>query len=90
MLVLVGTGRVERDGKVLADLAAGDFFGEMSLIDGQPRSATVFVESPCVLLVIGRHSFWKLLDSVPGMQEKILITLCQRLRAADAALAALN
>jgi len=90
MLVLDGTARVERDGKVLADLKAGDFFGEMALIDGEPRSATVFAESPCVLLVIGRHSFQKLLDSVPGMQKKILITLCQRLRAADAALAALN
>jgi CRP/FNR family transcriptional regulator, cyclic AMP receptor protein len=90
MLILDGSARVERDGKVLAQLKAGDFFGEMALIDGEPRSATVFAESPCVLLVIGRRSFQQLLDSVPGMQKKILITLCQRLRAADAALAAFN
>jgi hypothetical protein len=90
MLVLEGTARVERDGKVLARLKEGDFFGEMSLIDGEPRSATVFAESPCVLLVIGRRSFQELMDSVPGLQGKILVTLCQRLRAADAALAVLN
>jgi len=90
MLILDGTARVERDGKILAHLQAGHFFGEMSLLDGEPRSATVCTESPCVLLVIGRRSFQELLDSVPGLQSKIVVTLCQRLRDADAALAALN
>jgi CRP/FNR family transcriptional regulator, cyclic AMP receptor protein len=90
MLILDGTARVERDGHVLAHLKAGDFCGEMSLIDGEPRSATVVAETPCVLMVIDRRSFQKLLDSVPELQRKILITLCQRLRAADTALVALN
>ena len=90
MLILDGTARVERDGHVLAQLKAGDFCGEMSLIDGEPRSATVFAESPCVLLLLDRRSFRKLLDSVPELQRKILITLCQRLRDADTALAAVN
>ncbi len=62
----------------------------MSLIDGGSRSATIVTESPCVLLVINGRSFRKLLDSVPGLERKILITLCQRLRDADAALAAVN
>ena len=79
-----------RDGKVLAHLKAGDFCGEMSLIDGKPRSATVVAESPCVVLVIDNRSFRALLDTTPGLQRKILVTLCQRLRDADTALAAVN
>ena len=89
-LILDGTARVERDGKVLAHLKAGDFCGEMSLIDGKPRSATVVAESPCIVLVIDSRSFRELLDTTPGLQRKVLITLCQRLRDADAALAAVN
>ena len=90
VLIVDGSARVETDGKVLARLEAGDFCGEMALIDGKPRCATVFAESPCVLLVIDTRSFRHLLDTVPGLQRKILITVCDRLRNADAALAAVN
>lgn len=90
LLILEGEARVERDGKVIARLGRGDFFGEMSLIDGKPRSATVLAESPSVLLVVEARSFRKLLDAIPGLQRKVLITLCGRLRAADASLASVN
>jgi CRP/FNR family transcriptional regulator, cyclic AMP receptor protein len=90
MVILDGSARVERDGHVLAHLRGGDFCGEMSLIDGEPRSATIVTESPCVLLVMDGHAFRKLLDSVPGLETSILLTMCRRLRAADAELAALN
>jgi len=90
MLMLDGAARVERDGKVLARLKAGDFAGEMSLIDGQPRSASVIAESPCVLLMVARHPFRKLMDSDPALERKILVTLCRRLRDADTALATVN
>jgi CRP-like cAMP-binding protein len=90
LLMLEGGARVERDGKVIARLGPGDFFGEMSLIDGMPRSATVIAESPSVLLAIEARCFRKLLDTVPGLQRKLLITLCARLRAADASLASKN
>jgi CRP-like cAMP-binding protein len=90
VLIVDGTARVETDGKILARLGAGDFCGEMSLIDGKPRCATVVAESPCVLLVIDTRSFRRLLDTVPGLQRKILITVCQRLRDADTALGAVN
>jgi len=90
VLIVEGNARVERDGKILAHLKAGDFAGEMSLIDGQPRSATVIAESPCSLLVIDARSFGELLETVPGLQRKMLLTLSQRLRDADAALAAVN
>ena len=70
--------------------SAGDFFGEMALIDGKPRSATVIAETPIVLLVIHTRAFGHLLEAIPGLQKKVLLTLCERLRAADAALASLN
>jgi CRP-like cAMP-binding protein len=90
LLILEGSARVERDGTVIARLDPGDFFGEMSLIDGMPRSATVIAASPTVLLVIEARCFRKLLETVPGLQRKLLITLSARLRAADARLASLN
>jgi len=90
MLVLQGTAQVERDGRVLAELKAGDFFGEMSLIDGEARSATVTAQTDCVLMVIDRGPFEKQLDSSPEIQKKIMLALCKRLREADSALAELN
>jgi CRP-like cAMP-binding protein len=74
---------VEKDGKVIAHLGAGDFFGEMSLIDGKPRSATVVADSPVLLLVVDVRSFGRLLETVPGLSNKVMATLCERLRAAD-------
>jgi CRP-like cAMP-binding protein len=90
LLLLEGGARVERDGKVIARLGPGDFFGEMSLIDGLPRSAAVIAESPSVLLVIQSRAFRSLLDAVPGLQKRLLITLCERLRTADTRLASIN
>jgi len=55
-----------------------------------PRSASVIAESPSVLLVIEARSFQKLLDTVPGLQRKLLATLSARLRAADVRLASIN
>ena len=90
LLILEGGARVERDGQTIARLGPGDFFGEMSLIDGMPRSASVIAGSPTVLLVIEARSFQHLLDTVPGLQKKLLVTLSARLRAADARLASIN
>lgn len=90
LLIVDGSARVERDGKLIARLGAGDFFGEMSLIDGKPRTATVIADTPIVLLVIHRRSFGYLLDDVPRIQKRVLVTLCERLREADTTLASIN
>jgi CRP/FNR family cyclic AMP-dependent transcriptional regulator len=90
LVIVDGRARVERDGTVIARLDAGDFFGEMSLIDGKPRSATVIAQTPITLLVVDSRSFRSLLDGVPGLRKKISISLCERLRKADAGLAARN
>lgn len=90
LLILEGTARVERGRKVIARLGRGDVIGEMSIIDGKPRSATVIAESPSSVLVVERRCFVGLLDTVPGLQRKLLESLCERLRAADEALASTN
>ena len=62
----------------------------MSLIDNKPRGATVIAETPMTLLVIESRSFGVLLDDVPELRKKVLVTLCERLRAANAKLALMN
>ncbi len=90
LLIIDGGARVERTGKAIARLGAGAFFGEMSLIDGKPRTASVIAETSVVLLVIHRRAFGHLLDTVPGLQKKILLALCDRLREADISLTSMN
>jgi CRP-like cAMP-binding protein len=90
VLIVEGSARVERDGKIIAHLGAGDFFGEMSLIDGRPRSATVISDAPVVLLVVHTRSFGRLLETVPALHRKVTAALCERLRAADETLASRN
>lgn len=66
-------------------LGRGEFFGEMSLIDGAPRSASVTADEPMKLLVVGQREFWELLAAAPPIMRKIMSTLARRLRDADAA-----
>jgi CRP-like cAMP-binding protein len=66
-------------------LGPGQFFGEMSLIDGGPRSATVQASTPMRLLVVGHREFWALLSETPLIAKQIMRTLSHRLRDADAA-----
>lgn len=80
ILILGGSARVERGGQVLAHLFTNQFVGEMSLLDGKPRAATVTMESPGTVLVINRDTFRSLLDTVPEFREKLLAVLCDRLR----------
>ncbi|MBI2123573.1 MAG: cyclic nucleotide-binding domain-containing protein [Armatimonadetes bacterium] len=66
-------------------LGRGDFFGEMSLIDGGPRSASVTADGPMKLLVVGQREFWALLSTASSISKKIMSALAARLRDADAA-----
>ena len=61
----------------------GAFFGEMSLLDGGPRSATIVAETPIRLLVISRRNFSVLLKEVPGLTQSLLVTLSRRVRQAE-------
>lgn len=80
VMILDGTATVERDGEVVAKIGPGDFYGEVSLIDGGPRTATVTADTPMELLVVDPHGFRPLLETVPGLQRQIMLNLCTRLR----------
>lgn len=68
-----------------ASFGPGDFFGELSLLDGGPRTATVTAESDMEVLVLDAREFSSLLAASPSITGKVLATLARRLRAADAA-----
>ena len=80
-VVVEGKLRVERDGHVVARLGPGDFVGEIALVDGGPRTATVTTEAPSRLLVVGHREFHSLLDRFPSIERQVLLALAQRVRA---------
>ena len=61
-------------------LKPGQFFGEMSLLDGGPRSATVKAETDLRVLVINRSHFWELIRAVPELTQQMLVGLSRRIR----------
>ena len=71
---------------VLARLKAGDFFGEMSLLTGAPRSATIAAEGSCEVLVVDRAAIGPLLAADPSIAEILSQSLAARLAATEAKL----
>lgn len=68
---------------ILGLLRERDFFGEMSILDGETRSATAIALSDVKTVTITREDFTKLLRNNPDMSIKIMFVLCKRLRRAD-------
>ncbi len=63
-----------------SELHPGDFFGEMSLLDGELRSATIVAMTELRLLSVDRAHFWRLLDETPELGRRILTILSRRVR----------
>ncbi len=89
-LYVVLSGRVKvvlvgEDGRevILSIISDGDFFGEMSLIDDEPRSAHVIAMESSRLLVLRRHDFQLCLEETPRIAVSLLKGLTKRLRLAD-------
>lgn len=89
-LFLIADGEVKvyvtgTDGKetILSLLSRGDSFGEMSLIDGEPRSASVKAVSPTKVLTIRREHFLELLKTTPELATGLLVQMSLRLRNAN-------
>jgi CRP/FNR family transcriptional regulator, cyclic AMP receptor protein len=80
-LVVSGRARVVRDGATIAELGPGDFFGELSLLDGQPRIATVTAEVPTSCLALASWEFEALLEAQPRLAIAILRGVAHRLRS---------
>jgi CRP-like cAMP-binding protein len=85
-LIIDGSARVEVTSRKRSRLEPGQYFGEMSLLDGGPRSATVVAETPLRLLVIKRRDFATLLREAPELTQSLLATLSRRVRVAEAGL----
>ena len=95
-LFVVAAGQVKvvlggEDGRevILAVLGPGDFFGELALIDDQPRSAHVIAMEDARLLVLRREDFQRALEAYPRIALGMLRALARRLRRADDAIGAL-
>lgn len=82
-VVVSGTAEVTRDGVAVAEIGPGAVVGEMSLLDGGPRSATVTATSDIDALVLTRPAFNAVLDEVPTFAHRLLVSLAQRLRVAE-------
>jgi CRP/FNR family transcriptional regulator, cyclic AMP receptor protein len=74
---------VRRNGRKVAELGPGSYFGELSLLDNGPRSATITANGETELAVIGQREFMGVLDQVPTVSRKLLMTMASRLREAD-------
>ena len=78
-----GRAHVDRDGVRVRTLSDGDFLGEIALVDGGPRSATVTAETPLQLLVLAHREFHSLLDQYPSIQRSVLTALAERVRRTE-------
>jgi CRP-like cAMP-binding protein len=78
-IVLSGSARVEREGAAIGTLKAGDFFGELALIEEHPRSATVVATEPTECLLFPAWEFTALLNEHPEVAVPIMRALIGRL-----------
>ena len=81
VILVEGGADVVRDGKVVNKLESGDFFGEISLVTGRPRTATVVTRRRSRLLVMPASAFRSLLRDSPSIQAKVLEAVVARLPA---------
>jgi CRP-like cAMP-binding protein len=82
-VICEGKAKATKRGRKIASLGPGAFFGEMSLLDEGPRSATVTAESDMQLLVLSSRSFSALVAENPSVSRKLLRGMAERLRGAE-------
>lgn len=80
--ILAGSAEVRVDGETVRTLGEGDHFGELALLDGEPRSATVVAVEPLTVAVLGIRMFKTLLREFPEISELLLAGLASELREA--------
>jgi CRP-like cAMP-binding protein len=79
VVLVEGEAEVRRKGRKINELSSGDFLGEIALVTGRPRTATVTTTSKAHLLVITASSFRKLMRDNPSIQAKVLEAAVRRL-----------
>ena len=84
-VILSGRAKVRRgSGRAVAEIGPGSYFGEMALVDGAPRSATIVAETETACLMLTRKRFAKVLRDEPTVALALLRTLAARVRELEA------
>jgi len=81
VVIVSGSAEVKKDGRRVNMLGAGDFLGEIALLSGGPRTATVTTVSDSDLLVLSSRSFARLTKEVPSLHASVVKALSERLAA---------
>jgi CRP-like cAMP-binding protein len=81
MVIVAGSADVTRHGRRLNRLGAGDFLGEISLVSGATRTATVTTTSPTRLLVLTDRAFRRVRREMPDINASLVKALSERLQA---------
>lgn len=79
VVIVEGEAEVKRRGRRIRQLRAGDFVGEIALLTGSPRTATVTTTTPVRALVLTDRAFRRLLADSPAIAPKLLAALAERL-----------
>jgi CRP-like cAMP-binding protein len=82
-LILEGQANVRRNGRKVATLGPGQYFGELAPLSKGPRDATVVADTDMQLLVVGQRELLAVLEDVPEITLKLLRNLAARLRAVE-------
>ena len=82
-VIVEGKASLTRNGREIAVLGPGSYFGELALLDGQKRDASVTTTTPAELLVVGIREFVTLLEDVPQITRKLLAGMARRLHELD-------
>jgi CRP-like cAMP-binding protein len=87
-LLAEGMAHASIDGRRVGTIKPGSFFGEMAILDGNARSATVITALPSRMLVLDARQFRRLLDHAPTVAQRVMRGLSTRLRETEEALLA--
>lgn len=79
LVLIEGEADVLRKGRTVNELGPGDFVGEIALVTGQPRTATVRTRGPARILVLAATGFRTLMHDVPSIQDKVLAAITARI-----------
>jgi CRP-like cAMP-binding protein len=82
-VILSGSASVERNGRKLATVGAGESVGELAVLSKAPRNATVTTRTDCEVAVISRRHVQRMLEDAPGFSRKLLEALANRVRELD-------
>ena len=82
-VIVSGTVDVTREGKSLAQLGPGDFFGELAFLDGAVRSATVTAKTDATVVVLGPREMDIIIEREPVVAKRLLEAMAQRIRRSE-------